>query len=96
MARVLRPGGRLMVLEFTPLRNPVLRWSYHYYFTRVLPVVGGVIARRLDAYRYLARSVEVFPDCEEFKALMEDAGLRSVTYRRLSMGIAAVHLGTRP
>jgi len=96
MVRVVRPGGRVLVLEFTPLRNRFVRWAFDLYFNKVLAWVSGLIARRVDAYRYLAESVEAFPDCDALKAALERAGLGGVRYRRLTFGIAAIHVGEKP
>jgi demethylmenaquinone methyltransferase/2-methoxy-6-polyprenyl-1,4-benzoquinol methylase len=96
MARVVRPGGRVVVLEFTLPANAALRAGYLLYFGRVLPRVGRMVARsEIDAYRYLPDSVARWPRPEELKAEMERAGLGEVTFELLFGGIAAIHVGTR-
>ncbi len=95
MARVLRPGGRLAILEFTLPRNRILRSGYLLYFTKILPRVGKMIARS-DAYRYLPDSVQRWFEPEELAAHLVRAGLKDVRYEMLSLGVAALHLGTKP
>ena len=94
MARVLKPGGRAVILEFATPLNSVFRAIYHFYFLRVLPWLGGLISQR-SAYQYLPESVLEFPDRDTFKGMMEDAGFDSVKVHNLTGGIAAVHVGTR-
>jgi len=94
-ARVLRPGARLVVLEFTVPPNPVVRWAYMVYFTRVLPLVGRIVSGHPWAYTYLPESVKEFPGPEGLAALMEGAGFEQVSWRLLTGGIAALHVGTR-
>ena len=97
MARVVRPGGRVVILEFTLPRNGILRRGYLFYFGRVLPKIGRMIARsEIDAYRYLPDSVARWPQPDELKMQMEQAGLRDVAYELVFGGVAAIHAGTRP
>lgn len=93
--RVLRPGGRFVVLEFTTPRSRVVRALYHLYFHRVLPLVGGMISGHGTAYRYLPQSVAHFPAEEQLAARMRRAGFDDVSWTSLTLGIAAVHVGTR-
>ncbi|MBL8756403.1 MAG: ubiquinone/menaquinone biosynthesis methyltransferase [Planctomycetes bacterium] len=94
MARVTRPGGRVVVLEFSKPRVPLLGAAYRFYFGRVLPRLGAWISgARNDAYRYLHDSVMQFPEREAFLALMVEAGLRSPTLQLLTGGIAAIYRG---
>ena len=94
MARVVRPGGRVVVLEFTRPRVPVLGSLYRFYFRRVLPKLGGWISgARSGAYRYLHDSVMAFPEREDFLALMRTAGLEAPSMRLLTGGIAALYRG---
>ena len=96
MARVTRPGGKVLILEFTLPRNALLRWGYLAYFGNVLPRIGRMIARsEIDAYRYLPDSVAKWPSPDELKAQMERAGLKDVGYDLLFGGVAAIHMGVR-
>jgi len=94
MARVLKPGGRAVILEFATPRNRMFRAIYFFYFLKVLPWLGGLISQR-SAYQYLPDSVLEFPDRDQFKKMMEDAGFVDVKVHDLTGGIAAVHVGTR-
>lgn len=94
--RVLRPGGRFVILEFTTPRSPLVRFLYHAYFHHVLPLVGGVVSGHRSAYHYLPRSVASFPGEEALAGRMRDAGFADVRWRSLTLGIAALHVGTRP
>jgi len=97
MARVTRPGGRSVILEFTEPRSPVLRWAYMFYFTRVLPRLGNAISgSQHDAYSYLPASVLHFPGPDELADMMRACGLVNVRYHLRTAGIAAVHVGERP
>jgi demethylmenaquinone methyltransferase/2-methoxy-6-polyprenyl-1,4-benzoquinol methylase len=93
IARVLRPGGRLLCLEFSKPWAPV-RPVYQLFSTTVIPRLGAWVSRNPDAYKYLVESIQRFPDQEEMKSLMEVAGFRNVSYRNLSCGIACLHTGT--
>lgn len=91
--RVLKPGGRLMVLEFSQLPNPALQWAYDRYSFNVIPVMGQIVADDRDSYQYLVESIRKFPDQETFASMIRQAGFEMVKYRNLSMGIAALHSG---
>jgi demethylmenaquinone methyltransferase/2-methoxy-6-polyprenyl-1,4-benzoquinol methylase len=91
--RVLRPGGRLMVLEFSQLPNAALQRLYDLYSFNVIPRMGQAIAGDRDSYQYLVESIRRFPDQEAFAAMIRAAGFERVGYRNLSMGIAALHSG---
>ncbi|MCH8158131.1 MAG: bifunctional demethylmenaquinone methyltransferase/2-methoxy-6-polyprenyl-1,4-benzoquinol methylase UbiE [Nitrospinae bacterium] len=95
MFRVLKPGGRVVILEFSMPSNPVLRRVYHWYFDLVLPWVGNLVSGHDDAYSYLPESVAGFPDQSEFVCWMEEAGFQKASYRNLSFGIVALHCGYR-
>lgn len=95
MARVLEPGGRVVCLELTPYRAPVLGAVFGWYFSRVVPLVGGLLSGDRDAYRYLPRSVAAFPPAAELAELMRGAGLVDVSYRRLGGGTVALHVGSK-
>ena len=89
--RVLKPGGRLMVLEFSQLPNPALQKAYDLYSFNVIPRMGQVIANDRDSYQYLVESIRNFPDQDTFADMIRAAGFDQVKYRNLSMGIAALH-----
>jgi demethylmenaquinone methyltransferase/2-methoxy-6-polyprenyl-1,4-benzoquinol methylase len=89
--RVLRPGGRLMVLEFSRVPNDALRWAYDRFSFNVIPGLGQALAGDRASYQYLVESIRRFPDQETFAAIIAAAGFERVAYRNLSMGIAALH-----
>ena len=91
--RVLRPGGRLMVLEFSQLPSPAMQKAYDLYSFNVIPVMGQVIANDRDSYQYLVESIRKFPDQETFSMMIREAGFEQVKYRNLTMGVAALHSG---
>ncbi|TWI37025.1 bifunctional demethylmenaquinone methyltransferase/2-methoxy-6-polyprenyl-1,4-benzoquinol methylase UbiE [Paracoccus sulfuroxidans] len=91
--RVLRPGGRLVVLEFSQLPVPMMQWLYDRYSFNVIPAMGQVVAGDRDSYQYLVESIRKFPDQETFCDMIRDAGFGRVQWRNLSMGIAALHSG---
>ncbi len=91
--RVLRPGGRLMVLEFSQLPNAGLQRLYDLYSFNVIPRLGQAIAGDRDSYQYLVESIRRFPDQDTFAGMIRDAGFGQVKFRNLSMGIAALHSG---
>ncbi len=92
MQRVLRPGGRALVLEFSKVWEP-LRPAYDAYSFNVLPVLGKYVARDEASYRYLAESIRMHPDQETLKAMMVEAGLEKVDYFNLTAGVVSVHRG---
>ncbi len=94
--RVLAPGGRAVILEFPPPPKGFLGRAYRFYFWRLLPWIGGVISGKPEAYRYLPSSVERFPEPERLAEMMRAAGFAEVRWRRLTGGIAAVHVGDKP
>lgn len=91
--RVLRPGGRLMVLEFSHIPNDLLQRAYDLYSFNVIPVMGQIVAGDRDSYQYLVESIRKFPDQESFATMIREAGFGQVKYRNLSLGIAALHSG---
>ncbi len=95
MFRTLKPGGRLLVLEFSKPSLPGLAPLYDLYSFRVLPLMGRLIARDAESYRYLAESIRMHPDQETLKGMMEQAGFEDCDYLNLSGGIVAVHRGFR-
>jgi demethylmenaquinone methyltransferase / 2-methoxy-6-polyprenyl-1,4-benzoquinol methylase len=91
--RVLKPGGRLMVLEFSQLPNPMMQKAYDLYSFNVIPRMGQIIANDRDSYQYLVESIRNFPDQETFLGMVREAGFEQAKYRNLTMGIAALHSG---
>ncbi|GFE64426.1 bifunctional demethylmenaquinone methyltransferase/2-methoxy-6-polyprenyl-1,4-benzoquinol methylase UbiE [Litoreibacter roseus] len=91
--RVLKPGGRLMVLEFSQLPNPLMQQAYDLYSFNVIPRLGQLIAGDRDSYQYLVESIRKFPDQEAFAALIRAAGFENVSYRNMTFGVAALHSG---
>jgi demethylmenaquinone methyltransferase/2-methoxy-6-polyprenyl-1,4-benzoquinol methylase len=92
MRRVLKPGGRLLVLEFSKVWKP-LQPIYDAYSFKLLPKMGELIAQDADSYRYLAESIRMHPSQEELKQMMEQAGLSRVEYFNLNAGVVALHRG---
>lgn len=91
--RVLKPGGRLMVLEFSQIPNDLMQKAYDAYSFNVIPVMGQIVAKDRDSYQYLVESIRKFPDQETFAGMIRAAGFEQVKYRNLSLGIAALHSG---
>lgn len=94
--RVLEPGGRFVILEFSTPRSPLINSAYQLYFNHVLPTIGGVISGHRTAYKYLPKSVANFPVADELAQRMRSAGFSSVSWRSLTLGIAAIHVGLKP
>ncbi|MEX2179905.1 MAG: ubiquinone/menaquinone biosynthesis methyltransferase [Gemmatimonadaceae bacterium] len=93
--RVLRPGARFVILEFSTPRLRVVRAAYHLYFHHVLPRIGALVSGNWSAYRYLPASVQHFPSAAELSERMRQAGFREVRWESLTLGIAAIHTGVR-
>ena len=91
--RVLKPGGRLLVLEFSQIPNDLMQKAYDAYSFNVIPVMGQIVAGDRDSYQYLVESIRKFPDQETFAGLIRQAGFSQVKYRNMTMGIAALHSG---
>lgn len=97
MARVVRPGGRVVILEIFRLeRKGLLGRLFPLYFRTVTPWLGALLTGNREAYSYLPRSVETFLSVDELAAMMEEAGLVQVRYRRLALGTVAIHVGEKP
>ena len=94
MNRVLKPGGKLLVLEFSKVAKP-LEKVYDWYSFNILPKMGSMVAGDPDSYRYLAESIRMHPGQEELKALMQQAGFGHVDYHNMSAGIVALHVGIK-
>jgi demethylmenaquinone methyltransferase / 2-methoxy-6-polyprenyl-1,4-benzoquinol methylase len=93
MARVLKPGGRLLVLEFSkPVHEPLAK-VYDWYSFNLLPKMGQLIAQDSESYQYLAESIRMHPDQETLKGMMVDAGFDEVDYQNMTGGIVALHRG---
>ena len=91
--RVLKPGGRLMVLEFSQIPNPGLQWAYDRYSFNVIPEMGRMIANDRESYQYLVESIRQFPDQDTFLGMVRSAGFEQAKYRNLTMGVACLHSG---
>ena len=93
MYRVLKPGGRVIVLEFSHPVDKVTEKVYDFYSFKLLPKIGKVVAKDEDSYRYLAESIRMHPKQDELKKMMENAGLERCEYFNMTQGIVAVHRG---
>ncbi|MFA7555248.1 MAG: bifunctional demethylmenaquinone methyltransferase/2-methoxy-6-polyprenyl-1,4-benzoquinol methylase UbiE [Spongiibacteraceae bacterium] len=96
MLRVLKPGGRLLVLEFSKPRNELLSKAYDAYSFKLLPLMGKIITDDADSYRYLAESIRMHPDQDTLKTMMVDAGFARCEYHNMTGGVVAVHKGLKP
>ncbi len=96
MLRILKPGGRLLVLEFSKPRNELLSKAYDTYSFRVLPFMGKLVANDAESYRYLAESIRMHPDQETLKGMMDDAGFARCQYYNMTGGVVAIHKGIKP
>ncbi|CAI5728569.1 unnamed protein product [Peronospora destructor] len=91
--RVLKPGGRFMCMEFSQVPNPLIRQIYDAYSFNVIPFLGDKVANDRASYQYLVESIRRFPPQEKFKAMIEDAGFKHVTYTNFTFGVTAMHSG---
>jgi demethylmenaquinone methyltransferase/2-methoxy-6-polyprenyl-1,4-benzoquinol methylase len=91
--RVLKPGGRIIILEFSEVQGDLLKKGYDLYSFKLLPLMGKLFANDADSYRYLAESIRMHPNQEKLKAMMEQAGFERCQYFNLTRGIVAVHRG---
>ncbi|MEE8329592.1 MAG: bifunctional demethylmenaquinone methyltransferase/2-methoxy-6-polyprenyl-1,4-benzoquinol methylase UbiE [Thermodesulfovibrionia bacterium] len=95
MARVVKEGGTIVILEFTNAQTRLFKWPFRLYLTKILTSIGEIISGRKGAYRYLSDSVLDFPEPEKLKKIMEETGLKDVRYYTLTLSIVAVHVGTK-
>jgi demethylmenaquinone methyltransferase/2-methoxy-6-polyprenyl-1,4-benzoquinol methylase len=93
--RVLKPGGRVVVLEFSKPRTFPFKQVYHFYFTTILPRVGRLVSSDKAAYTYLPESVNAFPDGEDFLKILKDIGFKSTQCKGLTFGISSIYTGTK-
>ena len=96
MCRVLKPGGRLLVLEFSKTHNPLLTKAYDAYSFSLLPMMGKMVTGDSQSYQYLAESIRMHPDQETLAEMMREAGFANTTYHNMTGGIVAVHKGVKP
>lgn len=96
MFRVTKPGGRIVICEFSKVSNPVLRPFYNFYLRKVLPAFSSLASKTPEAYAYLSESIDAWPDQRALAAKIEKAGYEKVTFRNLSFGIVAIHVGFKP
>ena len=96
MNRVTQPGGRLVILEITPMENKgVFSKMFHFYFNRIVPVIGALMAKDRESYTYLPESVQNFPDAAQLATMIEQAGWKEVVYEKIGMGSVAIHFGRK-
>jgi demethylmenaquinone methyltransferase/2-methoxy-6-polyprenyl-1,4-benzoquinol methylase len=95
MMRVVKQGGKVVILEFPRSQNRLFEKPFHLYLTKILPCIGEIVSGGKGAYKYLPNSVLDFPGPEELKKIMQNAGLREVTYSKLTFGVVAVHIGIK-
>ena len=96
MFRVTKSGGRIVICEFSKVTNPVLRPFYNFYLRKVLPTFSSLASKTPEAYAYLSESIDAWPDQRTLAAKIEKAGYEKVTFRNLSFGIVAIHVGFKP
>ena len=96
MFRVLKPGGKLVICEFSRIPNNFLHSLYRFYLRNILPTLSGLVSKTPEAYSYLAESIDAWPSQQEFVKIIESAGFESVTYLNQTLGIVAIHTGFKP
>lgn len=95
MHRVVKKGGKVVILEFSQPGNRVFKWVYYLYFQKILPFIGAVVSKKKGAYSYLPSSVMAFPERNEFVELMKEAGLADIEFYDLTFGIVTVYAGVK-
>lgn len=95
MHRVLKPGGTVYILEFSKPRLFLFAPLYYFYFKNILPLFGRIISKDKEAYTYLFKTVNAFPDCQNFTSIMDKSGYINVTYKPLSLGICTIYTGSK-
>ncbi len=95
MARVLRPGGMLCVLELSTPTNPIIRWFYDLYTLHIIPWIGSKKSGEKSAYRYLPQSIAAVPQGDDMLQLMRNAGLREATFKRLTLGVCTIYTAAK-
>lgn len=93
--RVIRPGGKLLILELSIPGNPIVRFFYMPYFTKVMPFVGGLLSKNKEAYKYLPASVLAFPEKKEWVATMTECGYKEVSHKAFSLGLCRMYIGRK-
>lgn len=96
MARIVKPGGKVICLEATPYHRPILKIPFNFYFNQVLPLIGKVLTGEYEAYKYLPDSVKHFPNPDELAETFREVGLVDVKYNLLGFGSVALHIGVKP
>jgi demethylmenaquinone methyltransferase/2-methoxy-6-polyprenyl-1,4-benzoquinol methylase len=91
--RVLKPTGKFLCLEFSKVKNDLIKPLYDFYSFNMIPKIGGCVAGNKNAYRYLAESISLFPEQEDFKTMIQKTGFSNVAYKNLTFGVAAIHYG---
>lgn len=95
MARIVKPGGKVICLEMTPYNKPILKVPFNFYFHQVMPAIGWLLTREYEAYKYLPDSVKNFPTADEMAAIFREAGLKDVRYTMHGFGTVAMHVGVK-
>ena len=96
MFRVLKPGGKLVICEFSRIPNNFLHGLYRFYLRNILPTLSALVSKTPEAYSYLAESIDAWPSQQEFVKIIESAGFESVRYLNQTLGIVAIHTGFKP
>jgi len=96
MFRVLKPGGKVMCLEFSKPTNPLFRWLYDFYSFNIMPFAGSILAGSRQSYACLSQTIRMFASPDELKEILEGIGFEAVSYKRLTNGIAVIHMGRKP